>query len=291
MSFGACSAMLRTSSICLRGLADELRRGWCRSRTRPGRTPWLGVGSELSESRRTQRGEHGGDASPIAATTRSQRHDACSRIVVPALGGDRRTGTVARDAVPSRHRPGFRYSRWDGTQVGFDLDADALLDEMTDDLLYHGDLNAALRRMMQQGFQDRNGEQLMGMREMLEKLRERRREELEQLRPRRRLRRHRRAARRGRRPGARRASTAGSTRPAQSGDQRRQEIARGPRRRSGAGSSSSSRPTSPGRVQALQQYDFMDDAARAAVRGADGGAARAAACRAISTRCPRACRT
>src|SRR5215467_15815712 len=73
----------------------------------------------------------------------------------------------------------FKYSRWDGTQVGFDLDADALLEEMADDLLYHGDLNAALRRMMQQGFQDRNGEQLMGLREMLEKLRERRRQELE----------------------------------------------------------------------------------------------------------------
>ena len=50
-----------------------------------------------------------------------------------------------------------RHSRWDGTQVGFDLDADSLLEEMTDDLLYHGDLNAALRRMMQQGFTDREG--------------------------------------------------------------------------------------------------------------------------------------
>lgn len=73
----------------------------------------------------------------------------------------------------------FQYSRWDGTQVGFDLDADALLEEMTDDLLYHGDLNAALRRMMQQGFQDRDGNRLQGMREMLEQLRERRREMLD----------------------------------------------------------------------------------------------------------------
>ena len=30
----------------------------------------------------------------------------------------------------------FTYSRWDGTQRGFDLDADALFDELTDDLLY-----------------------------------------------------------------------------------------------------------------------------------------------------------
>ena len=73
----------------------------------------------------------------------------------------------------------FKYSRWDGTQVGFDLDADALLEEMTDDLLYHGDLNAALRRMMQQGFTDRQGRDVQGMREMLERLRERRREQLD----------------------------------------------------------------------------------------------------------------
>src|SRR3954468_3157480 len=73
----------------------------------------------------------------------------------------------------------FKYSRWDGSQVGFDLDADALLEEMTDDLLYHGDLNAALRRMMQQGFQDREGRDVSGMREMLERLRERRREQLD----------------------------------------------------------------------------------------------------------------
>ncbi len=78
-----------------------------------------------------------------------------------------------------RQAQGFKYSRWDGTQTGFDLDADALLEEMSDDLLYHGDLNAALRRLMQQGFRDRNDEELMGLRDMLERLRQRRREELE----------------------------------------------------------------------------------------------------------------
>jgi uncharacterized protein with von Willebrand factor type A (vWA) domain len=72
-----------------------------------------------------------------------------------------------------------RYSRWDGSQVGFDLDATDIFSEITDDLLYHGDLNAALRRMMQSGFQDANGERMQGLREMLEKLREKRREALE----------------------------------------------------------------------------------------------------------------
>src|SRR5881409_2860909 len=75
--------------------------------------------------------------------------------------------------------PHFRYSRWDGTQVGFELDAEDILSEITDDLLYHGDLNAALRRLMQSGFRDRNNERVQGMRELLEKLRRRRRDELE----------------------------------------------------------------------------------------------------------------
>ncbi len=73
----------------------------------------------------------------------------------------------------------LKYSRWDGTQVGFDLDADDIMAQMNDDLLYHGDLNAALRKMLQEGFKDRNGEQVAGLREMLEKLRQRREETLE----------------------------------------------------------------------------------------------------------------
>ena len=73
----------------------------------------------------------------------------------------------------------FEYSRWDGTQTGFEFDADAAFDEMTDELLYHGDVNAALRRMMQDGLRDRNGEQLKGLRELLEQLRAERQKRLE----------------------------------------------------------------------------------------------------------------
>ncbi|HEX3089107.1 MAG TPA: hypothetical protein VHQ23_10660 [Ilumatobacteraceae bacterium] len=74
----------------------------------------------------------------------------------------------------------FTYSRWDGTQRGFDLDADGLFDELTDDLLYHGDVNSALRRMMQEGMRDRNGERLQGLRELMEKLRQQRQDRLDQ---------------------------------------------------------------------------------------------------------------
>ena len=73
----------------------------------------------------------------------------------------------------------FTYSRWDGTQKGFDLDAEGLFGELTDDLLYHGDVNAALRRLMQQGMQDRNGERMQGLRELMDKLRQERADRLE----------------------------------------------------------------------------------------------------------------
>jgi uncharacterized protein with von Willebrand factor type A (vWA) domain len=73
----------------------------------------------------------------------------------------------------------FSYSRWDGLQKGFDLDADHLMQQVTDDLLYHGDMHAALRRLMQEGMEDRNGERIQGLREMMEKLRQKRRETLD----------------------------------------------------------------------------------------------------------------
>jgi len=73
-------------------------------------------------------------------------------------------------------RQRFTYSRWDGTQKGFDLDADAILEELTDDLLYHGDLNAALRRLMRTGMTDKDGNQIEGLSQMLERIRERRQE-------------------------------------------------------------------------------------------------------------------
>src|SRR5437763_1657780 len=73
----------------------------------------------------------------------------------------------------------WRYSRWDGSQAGFDLDAEGVLGEIADDLLYHGDLNAALRRALQSGMRAPDGRQLEGLRQLLERIARRRREELE----------------------------------------------------------------------------------------------------------------
>src|SRR5690349_7577440 len=154
----------------------------------------------------------------------------------------------------------FKYSRWDGTQVGFDLDADALLEEMTDDLLYHGDLNAALRRMMQQGFTDRQGRDVQGMREMLERLREQRREQLdrydlggvyEDI-----------ANRLDEIVDEERAGIDRRVDEAQqSGDKRREELLDelAQQRRQEL---EQLPPDLAGRVSELQQYDWMDDAAR-----------------------------
>ncbi|NNE10971.1 MAG: hypothetical protein HKN41_01860, partial [Ilumatobacter sp.] len=75
--------------------------------------------------------------------------------------------------------PRFTYSRWDGTQRGFDLDADLLFDQLTDELLYHGDVNAALRRMMQDGMRDADGNPIEGLRDLLDRLRTERQDRLE----------------------------------------------------------------------------------------------------------------
>ncbi|MDG2028496.1 MAG: hypothetical protein P8J50_15420 [Acidimicrobiales bacterium] len=78
-----------------------------------------------------------------------------------------------------RQPPHFTYSKWDGSQTGFQVDADHLFDELADDLLYHGDVNNALRQMMQGGMTDMDGRQMEGIREMLDRLRDRRKEILD----------------------------------------------------------------------------------------------------------------
>ncbi len=77
-----------------------------------------------------------------------------------------------------RRQKRFTYSAWDGTQSDYEMSADELFAQMTDDLAYHGDPNAALRNLLQNGF-DHDGERIQGLREMLERLRERRQEMLD----------------------------------------------------------------------------------------------------------------
>ena len=78
-----------------------------------------------------------------------------------------------------RRQNRFTYSAWDGTQADYALSAEDLFQQMTDDLAYHGDPNAALRKLLQNGY-DLDGERMQGLREMMERLRERREELLAQ---------------------------------------------------------------------------------------------------------------
>jgi len=73
----------------------------------------------------------------------------------------------------------IRYSRWDGSQALPDFDADAVLDEMADDLLSHGDLRTALQRLFRQGMQPPEGRRLPGLKDFLERLRQSRQQRLE----------------------------------------------------------------------------------------------------------------
>ena len=77
-----------------------------------------------------------------------------------------------------RNKNYYAYSAWDGTQTGFDLSADDIMSEIADDLMFDGDINSALRRLMQSGF-DMDGERIQGLRDMLNELREQRQERLE----------------------------------------------------------------------------------------------------------------
>ena len=77
-----------------------------------------------------------------------------------------------------RNKNYYAYSAWDGTQTGFELSADDIMSEIADDLMFDGDINSALRRLMQSGF-DMDGERIQGLRDMLNELREQRQERLE----------------------------------------------------------------------------------------------------------------
>jgi uncharacterized protein with von Willebrand factor type A (vWA) domain len=73
-----------------------------------------------------------------------------------------------------------RYSRWDGSQEPFGLDADELMEAMSDDLLDDGDLWRALQKMLRRGAENEQGDRMKGLRDLMEQLRDRRRQSLDQ---------------------------------------------------------------------------------------------------------------
>ena len=75
---------------------------------------------------------------------------------------------------------GYKYSLWDGTQSLFDMDAEEVMDGLSEDLFSHGDMWQALRQMMARGMQDSSGRRLPGLQELLEQLKSQRRQQLQQ---------------------------------------------------------------------------------------------------------------
>src|SRR5437764_1060971 len=76
------------------------------------------------------------------------------------------------------YRNRYGYSRWDGTQNIEGLDADDILNAMADDYMEEGNLQQALKRLMQEGIRSEDGRKTMGLRELMERMRNMRNEQL-----------------------------------------------------------------------------------------------------------------
>src|SRR3990172_8162599 len=73
----------------------------------------------------------------------------------------------------------YRYSEWDGTQDIPALDPDDILAGLTDDLMNFGDLEHALRNLLQRGMRNPMGQRMQGLRDLLQQLRQKRRQQLD----------------------------------------------------------------------------------------------------------------
>ena len=73
----------------------------------------------------------------------------------------------------------YHYSRWDGSQQVFPLHEDDLIEQFSSHLMTHGDVSSALRSMIHRGVQGRQGQRLLGIQDLLQRLRNRRQKSLE----------------------------------------------------------------------------------------------------------------
>ena len=73
----------------------------------------------------------------------------------------------------------YDYRRFDGTGDDDELDAEALLEALTDDLLEGGDLSDALNQLLRRGLRTPDGQRLEGLQRLMERARRRRQELLE----------------------------------------------------------------------------------------------------------------
>ncbi len=100
-----------------------------------------------------------------------------------ARPGPLASGNAASEADPAQSRPPAgplvhraRFGRWDGSQALPDLSADEIIAELADDLMSDGDLGEALRRLLERGWRspDPDRADLAGLAALRERLRARR---------------------------------------------------------------------------------------------------------------------
>jgi uncharacterized protein with von Willebrand factor type A (vWA) domain len=77
----------------------------------------------------------------------------------------------------------YRYSAWDGSQETFHPSPEDVLDSLAEHLLQGGDLQKALRLLMQRGMSDRHGRMMRGLQDILNKLRTMKEQQLRQYDP------------------------------------------------------------------------------------------------------------
>src|SRR2546423_320177 len=65
----------------------------------------------------------------------------------------------------------FRYTRWDGTQQVDAFTPEDVMEQIADELLEDGSLKGALRRLLQRGAEFSSGRRMMGLQELLDRLR------------------------------------------------------------------------------------------------------------------------
>src|SRR4051812_17941094 len=73
----------------------------------------------------------------------------------------------------------YRYSRWDGSQEITAFTPEDVMEEIAQEMLDDGSLRNALRRMMQRGAEFQSGRRMMGLQELLDRLRQTRSSNLE----------------------------------------------------------------------------------------------------------------
>jgi len=77
----------------------------------------------------------------------------------------------------------YRYSAWDGSQDAFHPAPEDVLDSLADHLLQGGDLQKALRMLMQRGMTDRHSRMMPGLQDILRRLRAQKEQQLRQYDP------------------------------------------------------------------------------------------------------------